>query len=115
MAGHDSEIVVWQWNCCGSQRKKAVLQQFVRSHPNKPHVILLQETLAESVSLSGYESHSVYGQGKRGICTLVSKKFTFIVHNLFMDHSKTEHSLIELIPSGQLGDSLFILHIYSSP
>lgn len=64
MAGQDSEIVVWQWNCCGSQRKKAVLQQFVRSHPNRPHVILLQETLADSFSLSGYESHSVYGQGK---------------------------------------------------
>lgn len=32
-----------------------------------------------------------------------------------MDHSKTEHSLIELIPSGQLRNSLFLLHIYSSP
>lgn len=38
-----------------------------------------------------------------------------MVHSLDLDHSKTEHSLIELIPSGQLRDSLFILHIYSSP
>lgn len=115
MEGRPSNIVIWQWNCCGSQRKKAVLQQFIRSHPNKPHIILLQETLTGSFTLSGYRSHCLFGQDKSGLCTLVSKKFTTIVHDLSMNHTKTEHLLIELVPNGQLRNSLFILNIYSTP
>lgn len=115
MAGQDKEFLIWQWNCAGFLPKKAVLQQFVRSRECKPHVILLQETLREAVSLQGYRSHSVYSDGKRGISFLVSKRCSFVVKSMRMDQSKVEHSLIEIIPNAWLKSSIFILNVYSSP
>ncbi|CAN8008761.1 unnamed protein product, partial [Ixodes pacificus] len=112
---HLKTVGIWQWNCRGFQRKRAVIQQFIRSHPEKPHVILLQETLSDVATLPGYKSHIVYGEGKRGICTLVSKGCTSVTHDLFLDSSKVEHSFVAIIPSGRLKCSIFILHIYSSP
>lgn len=115
MAAHHRGINVWQWNCRGLHRKKNVLQQFIRSHPEKPHVILLQETLTDTVTLPGYKSHTRYEDGKRGISTLVTNKYTFIVHDLNLESNKVEHSLVEIIPSGQFKTSVFILNIYSTP
>lgn len=76
---------------------------------------MLQETLTEMVSLSGYTPHITKSPDGRGICTLVSNQYTSITHNLHMRHSKVEHSLIEIIPGSKLRNSIFILHIYSSP
>lgn len=115
MAGQDNRFLIWQWNCAGFLPKKAVLQQFVLSCERKPHVIVLQETLRQAVSLQGYRTHSVFGEGRRGICFLVSKQCSFVAHSMRMDHSKVEHSLIEIIPNAWLKSSIFILNIYSSP
>lgn len=106
---------IWQWNCWGFLQKRAVLQQFLRSRVDKPQVILLQETLTDRVTLQGYTSHVVKSAEGRGICTLVAKKYTFIEHDLHMGHSTIEHSFVEIIPSGGLRNSIFLLHIYSSP
>ncbi|KAH6945086.1 hypothetical protein HPB50_007146 [Hyalomma asiaticum] len=76
---------------------------------------MVQETLTETVSLSGYTPHVTKGPDGRGICTLASKKCTTILHNLHMGHSRVEHSLIEIIPGSKLRNSIFVLNIYSSP
>lgn len=113
MASH-AEFRIWQWNCRGILSKRGTLQQFVRSHSEKPQVILLQETLSDSVTLPGYKAHAVKGEG-RGIATLVSNKFTFVTHDLGVRPNKTELSLVEVIPSSSNLSSIFILNIYSSP
>ncbi|KAL1436349.1 hypothetical protein MTO96_049709 [Rhipicephalus appendiculatus] len=44
----------------------------------------------------------------------MSKRCSFVVHPMRMDHSKVEHSLIEIIPKAWLKSSVFI-NICSSP
>ncbi|CAN7948422.1 unnamed protein product [Ixodes hexagonus] len=95
METHLKAVRIWQWNCWGFQRKRAVLQQFIRSHPEKPHVILLQETLSDAVTLPGYKSHVVYDEGKRGICTLVSKGCTSVTHELFETPTRLSTPLLK--------------------
>ncbi|KAH7977169.1 hypothetical protein HPB51_026980 [Rhipicephalus microplus] len=103
-----------QNNCASFHRKKAVLQQFVSSQENKPAVILLQETLKGEVALRGYRSVACWGEGKRGVATLISKEFSFEVRDVRPD-LKVEHILIELIPNSRLKEHLFVLNVYSSP
>lgn len=114
MAKLNKTFVIWQWNCASFHRKKAVLQQFVSSQENKPAVILLQETLKGEVALRGYRSVACWGEGKRGVATLISKEFSFEVRDVRPD-LKVEHILIELIPNSRLKEHLFILNVYSSP
>lgn len=112
--GPHTQFRIWQWNCRGLHHKRCTLQQFVRTHKEKPHVILLQETMTDQVSLQGYKALALRGDG-RGICTLVSSKFTFVAHDLGVRPSKTETSLVEVIPSQSNISSIFILNVYSSP
>uniref|UniRef100_A0A131YJM0 Tick transposon n=1 Tax=Rhipicephalus appendiculatus TaxID=34631 RepID=A0A131YJM0_RHIAP len=113
MASH-AEFRIWQWNCGGILSKRGTLQQFVRSHSEKPQVILLQETLSDSVTLPGYKAHVFKGEG-RGIATLVSSEFTFVTHDLGVRPRKMEISLVEVISSASNLSSILILNIYSSP
>ncbi|KAH7937152.1 hypothetical protein HPB49_008174 [Dermacentor silvarum] len=70
--------------------------------------------MTDQVSLKGYKALALHGDG-RGICTLVSSMFTFVAHDLGVWPSKTETSLVEVIPSQSNTSSIFILNVYSSP
>lgn len=87
---------IWQWNCRGFLHKRAPLQQFIRSHSEKPHVVLLQETLTNSVVLPGYRSVAKHDEG-RGVGVLISNKLTHVVHDLRLASNKVEHVMIEII------------------
>lgn len=114
MAVSNDFFRIWQWNCRGFLKKKAPLQQYIRSNPEKPHVILIQETLSAEVNLSGYQS-IIGPSGGRGVCTLVSRKLTYIIHDLGMATCKAEHVMIEILPGQLRRHSVFILNVYSSP
>lgn len=69
----------------------------------------------DRVSLSGYKSYVKKGPESRGVSTLVSNKHTFIEHDLNMGSCKIEYLFGEVIRSGELWNSVFILNVYSSP
>lgn len=115
MARNVSELVVWQWNCASFKRRRAPLQQFVSSQEVKPHVILLQETLGESLSFTGYRVISEREEGKRGLATLVARKCSYQLHKLQIGKTRAEVIMVEIIPNNWLKNSVFILNIYSSP
>lgn len=104
---------MWQWNCRGFGRKKAVIQQHIARAARKPDVILLQETLIDAPSLPGYRVHKGPPDG-RGLCTLVRKGLTFVEHELH-NTIKIEHTLTEIIPGKKRKGSIFLLNVYSNP
>lgn len=112
MASNSTGITVWQWNCRGFVKKRAVVQQHIEHAARKPDVLLLQETLTDKPSLPGYMVHAGPPDG-RGLCTLVRKGLTFVEHRL--SNVRIEHTLTELIPTKQRRNSIFILNIYSNP
>ena len=114
MAAQTSAFIMWQWNCRGFLHKRAPLQQFIRSHSEKPHVIILQETLTDNVTLPCYRSVVKNKEG-RGVGALISNKLTHVVHDLNMASSKIEHVMIEIIPGPTNRESIFFLNVYSSP
>ncbi|KAH6920879.1 hypothetical protein HPB50_028133 [Hyalomma asiaticum] len=91
---------------------KAVLQQDIRHATCKPDVILVQKTLTNAATLTGYKTHNTKIE-ERGLCTLVRKRLTFIDHEI--SRVQMEHALIELIPSKRRKQSIFLLDVYSSP
>ncbi|KAH9371253.1 hypothetical protein HPB48_020701 [Haemaphysalis longicornis] len=58
MTTNATGVTVWQWNCRGFSKKKAVVQQHIEHAARKPDVLLLQETLTDAPSLPGYRVHS---------------------------------------------------------
>lgn len=115
MAVNNEEFVVWQWNCASYKQRKAPLQQFIAAQEVKPHVILLQETLCDTLALPGYRTVTARAQGHRGLATLVARHCSFQEHKLKLGGSHIETLMIEIIPNGRIKDRLFILNIYSSP
>lgn len=117
MATNDSNnIKIWQWNCASFRRRKAPLQQLIRSAKVKPHVILLQETLAkEDISLPGYNSETLIIPGGRGIATLVRKDTSYETHELPKYKVGLEAQMIELILKNKKAANVFIANVYSSP
>lgn len=112
MATPNDELRIWQWNCRSFAHKKASLQQYLRSHEAKPHVILLQETAVPTDTFSGYQW--IPGpSGGRGTATLVANKITCIAHSL--DEPEIEHVIVEIIPGNTSRQSVYILNVYSSP
>lgn len=107
----------WQWNCRGFNPKKQALQQFIRSQAEKPHVILLQETLAADLPFTGYKAESLREDKGRGVAILINKKIPYIRHELRTSHCKVEFIAVEIIPNNYIGNSssIFILNLYSSP
>lgn len=107
----------WQWNCRGFLNKKASLHQLIRSMGVKPKVIILQETLADEVKLTGYKSVCRQKNCGRGLATLVDKKLPFIEHDIHLGLSKIEYALVEIVLKRHKGraQSIFCLNIYSSP
>lgn len=114
MASTNESFRIWQWNCRGFFKKKAPLQQYIRSNNEQPHVILVQESLTTKVKLSGHQSAMSQVRG-RGTCTLVSKKLTYILHDLGLTTCKAEDVMIEFIPGRLNSQSVFVLNVYSSP
>lgn len=110
-------FTVWQWNCRGFHHKKAPLMQLIKTSPDKPKVIMLQETLADEISLSGYKATCRGKEPGRGLATLVDKKIPFIEHDLRLGLNKLEYLLVEIILKRNRGkpQSLFCLNVYSSP
>lgn len=104
MATEPASLVVWQWNCRGLQRKRAVIQQHIERSNRKPDVLLLQETLTATPSLPGYRVHAGPPEG-RGLCTLVKKGLTFVEHVL--KNVKIEHTFTELVPTKRRKESVF--------
>lgn len=90
------------------------MQQFIRSYAEKPHVILLQETLTGCVALPGYQFVAKHEEG-RGVGVLISKKLTHVTHDLRMATNKIEYIMTEIIPGPVSKESIFILNVYSSP
>ncbi|KAH7941594.1 hypothetical protein HPB49_015148 [Dermacentor silvarum] len=112
MARPNDEMRIWQWNCRSFARKKASLQQYLRSHEAKPHVVLLQETVVPTTTFSGYQ-WLPGPSGGRGTATLVANKITWLVHDL--DMPEIEHVMVELLPGNASRQSVYILNLYSSP
>lgn len=106
---------MWQWNCRSYRGKKAVLQQFLKHTPKKPHVILLQETRTQNCTLPGYTAYASYSQGKAGICTLVDKRIAVIEHEAAETNPLLEHKFVELVPGRIIKESVFIMNVYSNP
>ncbi|KAH9363732.1 hypothetical protein HPB48_021527 [Haemaphysalis longicornis] len=94
MASNATGVTVWQWNCRGLCKKKAVVQQHTEHAARKPDVHVLHENLTDAPSLPCYRVHAGPPNG-RGLCTLVMKGLTFVKHSL--NNIKIEHALIELI------------------
>lgn len=89
--------------------------QFIRAREDKPHVLLLQETLLEGITLSGYETFCHRQDDGRGIAVCVSKQISALVHHDLDKRFKSEYQCIELLPGRRLLKGLLILHVYSSP
>lgn len=110
MAHRFSKNTVWQWNCRGFTRKRAVLQEFLRKG-DRPDVIALQEC-GRKATLPGYKSYVSEGTSTQ-VATLVRRNVTAVQHDIGNAH--IDHVLIELIPQKKKNASLFVLNIYSSP
>lgn len=97
--------------------KRASLAQIIKTVENRPKLIMLQETLAEEIGLSGFNSVCKGKEPGRGIATLIDKKIPYIEHDLKLGASKIEYILIEMVLKRHRGkaQSLFCLNIYSSP
>lgn len=123
VVGTTRGLLVWQWNCNGFARKKAVLQQHLEQTTVRPDVIVLQETLTEEVKLPGYKAsvsppslRGTTGSTGRGACTLVRKGITFLEHEVLGANSPIEHTFIEVVTGKKSRkESTFILNVYSSP
>ncbi|KAH9366155.1 hypothetical protein HPB48_012723 [Haemaphysalis longicornis] len=106
---------IWQWNCASFKQRRATLQQYLESQPKKPQVILLQETLCETLTIPGYRVVAAGEQGKRGLATLVSTQVSFQEHVLKINSAKLENIMIEIVPNVKWSARLFILNVYDSP
>lgn len=93
MAHRFSKNTVWQWNCRGFTRKRAVLQEFLRKG-DRPDVIALQEC-GRKATLPGYKSYVSEGTSTQ-VATLVRRNVTAVQHDIGNAH--IDHVLIELIP-----------------
>lgn len=119
MAGEAEKIIIWQWNCASFHRRKAALQQFVKAQKIRPHVLLLQETLCEVATFSGYRVVALRGEHGRGIAAMIRKGISFQEHKIRLSNTDNrtsiEAQLVEIIPSVKIRQNLFILNIYSPP
>lgn len=105
---------IWEWNCASFNQRRAVLEQILFAHENRPQILLLQETLVSEPKIRGYRTVSARGEG-RGVAIFVDKKLSFREIDLKIGRTNIEHNFIELIPNHSLKNSVFILNIYSSP
>lgn len=113
MARHPSKQkhTIWQWNCRSYKNKRAHLQQYLKTIPERPDVIILQETNGPA-KLSGYQS--IPGKEENpNVTTLVKRELTVIEHDTHV--KDIENVLVELIPPRKTPDSIFVLNVYSSP
>lgn len=117
MARPDSKLIVWQWNCASFRRRRPQLVQFIKTREpqERPHVILLQETGMETITLPGYRAVSSLAENGHGIATLIAKKCAFQEHDLRLGNTKLEASLVEIIPNSWLKNSVYVMNVYCSP
>lgn len=117
MAPPNRKFTSWQWNCRGISPKKAALLQLIRSEAEKPHAIMLQETLTIDLSFSGYKVESFQGNRGRGVAILINRKIPYVRHELRTIHSNVEFIAVEIVPNSYVGNSssIFLLNLYSSP
>ncbi|KAG0423073.1 hypothetical protein HPB47_001126 [Ixodes persulcatus] len=109
---HNTDTVIWQWNCRCYLHKQPVLRQHLRTSSRPPDVLLLQETHGTPITLPGYQPF-IAANAPHGVSTLVRNRTTAIEHDLH--DRRTEHLFIELIPHKKRTDGIFILNIYNAP
>lgn len=110
MAHRSNKNTVWQWNCRGFTRKRAVLQELLRNG-DRPELIALQEC-GRKAKLSGYKSYVGEGESTQ-VATLVRRNVTAVQHDT--GSTQIDHVLVELIPRRKRDGSLFVLNVYSPP
>lgn len=93
-------ITVWQWNCRGFTRKRAMLQ-YNAKQDTPPDVIALHETW-KSPRMTGYHTHAT---AEAHTATLTAIDHTYA--DMGIDHVFTE-----IVPQHRGNTSVFILNIY---
>lgn len=110
MALRHCNNTVWQWNCRGFSRKRAVLQSFL-TNGDRPEVIAVQEC-GKNAKLAGYKSYTGSNNDTQ-VTTFVKRNITTLQHET--GNAQIDHVLVELIPRKRKDKNLFILNVYSSP
>ncbi|KAH7933408.1 hypothetical protein HPB49_012250 [Dermacentor silvarum] len=91
MAQHRNTI--WQWNCRGCSRKRAVLQLFL-TNGDKLEVMVLKEC-GKNAKLASYKSYAGRWDNTQ-VVTLVKRNVTVLQHET--GSMQMDHVLIELVP-----------------
>ncbi|KAG0415419.1 hypothetical protein HPB47_007395 [Ixodes persulcatus] len=97
---------VWQWNCRGYCNKRGALAQYIAGLDKPPHIIALQETGAETPSLSGYKA--LVPRICQRVAVLAANHVNARKHEL-IDES-IDHVLIEIIPEKRQYEDFSKLH-----
>lgn len=103
---------LWQWNCRGFSRKRALLQQYITMCGVEPIAVALQETSKTGATIAGYK---FYGNGKTDsrVATLVKKNLAVIKHDI--ESEGPDSVFVEIITGRRESNSIFLLNVYSNP
>ncbi|KAH7939971.1 hypothetical protein HPB52_019813 [Rhipicephalus sanguineus] len=110
--GAPSESLIWQWNCRGFQRKRALVQQHLTLLDEKPLAIVLQES-GKAAKLSGYQAFSSDKGDKSRVTTLIKRNIAAIEHEV--NSREIEAVLLEILTGRKGEPSVFLLNLYSTP
>ncbi|KAH7947097.1 hypothetical protein HPB52_007528 [Rhipicephalus sanguineus] len=110
--GAPSESLIWQWNCRGFQRKRALVQQHLTLLDEKPLAIALQES-GKAAKLSGYQAFSSDKGDKSRVTTLIKRNIAAIEHEV--NSREIEAVLLEILTGRKDEPSVFLLNLYSTP
>lgn len=104
---------IWQWNCRGFPRKRALVQQHLEQIVEKPLAVALQETGKGVIKLSGYQAFASGRGEKSRVTTFVKRNVAVIEHEI--SSRDIEAVFVEIITGRKKEPSIFVLNIYSSP
>lgn len=105
--------MIWQWNCRGFKKKKALLQQHILNQGEPPLAVALQETGKPPIKISGYRTFD-NGRGENcRVATLVKNNIAVIEHDVSTD--EVEAVLVEILTGKKNRGSIFVLNAYSPP
>ncbi|KAH7979832.1 hypothetical protein HPB49_011486 [Dermacentor silvarum] len=113
---NQGKLIIWQWNCRGFHKKKAILQQHIGHTTDKPDILIIQETNTDTPTLPVYEAIAVpLTKGCSGVASFVSNRLAWAETDRSKPNSKCDHLLIEVFPRGKKTKSILALNMYSSP
>lgn len=78
---------------------------------------MLQETLADEITLTGYKAICREKEMRRGLATLIDEKLPYVEHDIHLRYCRLEFILVEIILKRNRGkaQSIFCSNIYSGP